>query len=140
MLISVVLACLLIVLAVPGYQRQLERSRVAKAEADIRSMHIAIERFRLANSDRVTITLTELRMEIPRDPWGRDYQFLNIIDANPSKGLVRKDGALNPLNTDYDLYSLGRDGDSKGPLNAKASRDDVVRANNGAYIGLGRDY
>ena len=36
-------------------------------------------------------------------------------------------------------YSQGEDGDSKGPLNAKASRNDIVRANNGSHIGLGED-
>jgi general secretion pathway protein G len=53
---------------------------------------------------------------------------------------VRKDGRLNPLNTDFDLFSTGKDGDTTGPLNARASRDDVVRANNGAFIGLGENY
>jgi len=38
------------------------------------------------------------------------------------------------------LYSRGKDGDSSGPLSAKASRDDIVRANNGGFIGLGEDY
>ena len=55
-------------------------------------------------------------------------------------GDVRKDKNLNPLNTDFDLYSLGEDGASASPLTAKNSRDDIVRANNGAYIGLGEDY
>jgi general secretion pathway protein G len=53
---------------------------------------------------------------------------------------LRKDGKLNPLNTDFDLYSLGRDGESRETLNARPSRDDIVRANNGAFIGLAEDY
>ncbi|MDH4073829.1 MAG: prepilin-type cleavage/methylation domain-containing protein, partial [Gammaproteobacteria bacterium] len=52
----------------------------------------------------------------------------------------RKDGSLNPLNTDFDLYSAGADGESAGPLSATKSRDDIVRANNGAFIGLGENY
>ncbi len=55
-------------------------------------------------------------------------------------GQARKDRFLVPLNSDYDLYSNGKDGDSKPPLNAKESHDDVVRANNGAYIGLASQY
>jgi general secretion pathway protein G len=35
---------------------------------------------------------------------------------------------------------MGEDGDSKRPLSVKTSRDDIVRANNGAFIGLGEDY
>jgi general secretion pathway protein G len=44
------------------------------------------------------------------------------------------------LNSDYDLYSKGRDGRSVSPLTAKASRDDVIRASNGGFIGLGANY
>ena len=53
---------------------------------------------------------------------------------------VRKDKNLVPINTDFDLYSLGKDGLSAGPLTAKDSRDDIVRANNGAFIGRAEDY
>ena len=60
--------------------------------------------------------------------------------GGPGAGGLRKDGKLNPLNSDFDLFSLGKDGDSSGPLSAKASRDDIVRANDGAFIGLGEDY
>jgi len=44
------------------------------------------------------------------------------------------------LNSDFDLYSSGEDKNSKGPLSAKESRDDIIRANNGAFIGLAEDY
>ena len=51
-------------------------------------------------------------------------------------GHIRRDRSLNPLNPDYDLYSLGKDGDSKMPITAAESQDDVIRALGGAYIGL----
>ena len=47
----------------------------------------------------------------------------------------RKDRFLVPLNKEYDLYSMGKDGKSQPPLTAKESYDDIVRANNGIYIG-----
>jgi general secretion pathway protein G len=85
-------------------------------------------------------TTTSCRRPSPgSDPWGRPYQYLNIALA-PNPGVLRKDKNLVPINTDYDLYSLGRDGDSVPPLNAAKSRDDIVRANNGAFIGKGEDY
>lgn len=49
---------------------------------------------------------------------------------------ARKDRFLVPINTDFDLYSMGKDGTSVPSLTAAASRDDVVRAANGAFIGL----
>jgi general secretion pathway protein G len=51
-------------------------------------------------------------------------------------GQPRKDRFLVPINTDFDLYSMGRDGESVPALTAAKSRDDVVRAANGSYIGL----
>ena len=72
------------------------------------------------------------------DPWGRPYVYLRAADASRSQ--LRKDGRLIPLNTDFDLYSYGPDGVSALALPAAPSRDDVVRAANGAYIGLGANY
>ena len=55
-------------------------------------------------------------------------------------GQLRKDKNLVPINTDYDLYSKGPDGKSVTPLTANSSRDDIIRANNGAYVGEAEDY
>jgi general secretion pathway protein G len=52
----------------------------------------------------------------------------------------RKDRFLHPLNTDYDLYSTGADGKTKAPLAAKDSQDDIIRANDGAYIGVAANF
>ncbi len=74
-----------------------------------------------------------------RDPWGRPYEYLDLSDAK-SHGKSRKDKNLVPLNADFDLYSMGKDGTSVSALTAKASQDDIVRANNGGFIGLAADY
>ena len=71
------------------------------------------------------------------DPWGRPYQYVPI---GKGKGGFRKDRFLVPINTDYDLYSMGPDGSSAGPLTAKASRDDIIRANDGGFIGLASEF
>jgi general secretion pathway protein G len=55
-------------------------------------------------------------------------------------GKVRKDRNLHPLNRDFDLYSMGKDRKSVSPLTGGPSRDDVVRASNGSFVGLGKDY
>jgi general secretion pathway protein G len=44
------------------------------------------------------------------------------------------------VNSDYDLYRSGKDGASQPPLSPQASRDDIVRAQNGAYMGLASEY
>ena len=140
LMIVLVIVGLLGSVAIPTYSRYVDRARVSAAIGDISQLSLAIEQYRLRNDDRIPLTLDELAIEIPLDPWGRPYEFLNIRAAGPGKDDLRKDGKLNPLNSDFDLYSKGKVGDSQGPLHAKASRDDIVRASNGAFIGLGEDY
>jgi len=140
LLVTMVIALLLVSIAVPSYEMFTNKAKVAGAIGDIAELSLAIESFRLRYNDRIPASLEELGLEAPLDPWGRPYEYLNIRTAGPGKGALRKDGKLNPLNTDFDLYSIGKDGMSATPLSAEESRDDIVRANNGAFIGLGEDY
>ena len=61
-------------------------------------------------------------------------------ESAPGHEGVRKDRFLVPLNTDYDLYSMGKDGESTAPLTARQSRDDIIRADNGGFIGLASEF
>ena len=60
--------------------------------------------------------------------------------GNASKGKPRKERFLHPINSDYDLYSMGKDGESVEPLTAKKSHDDVIRANDGSFVGLAVEF
>lgn len=140
LMVTLTVAGLLAAVAFPSYVTYVERSKITRAIGDISSISLAIERFELNNDGTLPVSLNDLPLDVPVDPWGQPYTYLNIRDTGPPIGALRKDGKLNPLNTDYDLYSAGKDGDSKGPLNAKASRDDIVRANNGGFVGLGENY
>ena len=139
-LIAVIaIVALISAIAVPGYQAYVQRANNAEAIADIMTLGGRIEIFRLRNQGRLPDDLERLDYEIPLDPWGRPYEYL-VIEGKTGKSNVRKDKNLNPLNSDYDLYSKNPDGASTGPLSAKSSRDDILRANNGAFVGLAADY
>lgn len=140
LIIVLVVASLMAALAIPAYSGVIERARVKRAIGDIGSINVKIEEYQIKNGHQLPASLDDLTFDIGLDPWDQPYEYLNIQAAGPGKGGLRKDGKLNPLNTDYDLYSIGADGDTAGPLSAKSSRDDIVRANNGSYIGLGEDY
>lgn len=139
LMIVLVVAALLVSVAAPAYDQFVERAKQTRAVGDIGSISIEIGKYQLRNNNALPANLAELGIDVPLDPWGRPYAYLNIAAAG-GLGSVRKDKNLNPLNTDFDLYSLGEDGASSSPLTAKSSRDDIVRANNGAFIGLGEDY
>ena len=85
--------------------------------------------------------LTYLGGDFPIDPWGNPYQYLRI-DGGGAQGKsdFRKDKFLNPINTDYDLYSMGKDGLSQKPLNVTVSQDDIIRAHDGGFVGLASDF
>ena len=140
LLIVLVVAGLLATLAIPAYNGVIHKARVERAIGDIGTIHIKIEEYQLKNNHQLPASLNDLAFDVGLDPWGQPYEFFNIEAAGPGSGGLRKDGKLNPLNTDYDLYSIGADGSTSGPLSAASSRDDIVRANNGAFIGLGEDY
>ena len=79
---------------------------------------------------------------IPRtDPWDGNYEYLNFSANIPGiKGKIRKDHNLHPLNTEFDLYSKGPDGESVSPLTAAKSRDDILWARDGSFIGKAEDF
>ena len=79
------------------------------------------------------------------DPWGETYYYLNfdyaVLDDHwggmeGGEGKPRKDAFLVPINTSYDLYSLGQDEETDEDIQADKSQDDIIRAYDGAYVGL----
>ncbi|MAT84717.1 MAG: prepilin-type cleavage/methylation domain-containing protein [Gammaproteobacteria bacterium] len=140
LLMAVAIGALLLAIAVPAYQEYVDRSRAAQALSDIGQLDMRIERF-AADNFRLPATLAELPGDLPLDPWGRQYAYLRIEGEPPGiRGQVRKDRNLNPINSDFDLYSSGPDGESRPPLTARPSRDDIVRGGNGSFVGPASDF
>jgi len=137
-LITLAIIGILAAIVAEAYDGALGKARVTRAIADIR----VIEKILLTmevEGDLPT-SLGEIGWADREDPWGNPYQFLNFDGVKGLPGKARKDRFLVPLNTSFDLYSLGPDGKSKGPLSAKASRDDIVRAADGVFVGLATDF
>ena len=130
-----------VAIAVPMYRGYAERAAMQRAIAELRVLQAAIDR-NIAEFSRVPDTITHLPESKQLDPWGRPYQYLNVSGSAPktNSGKRRKDRNLVPINSDYDLYSSGPDGASQPALTAAASQDDVVRANDGAYLGPASEY
>lgn len=127
-------------IAMPAYSGYAEKSRVMRCIAEIRFLEVSISTY-ASEYDRLPGELSQIGSGTLGDPWGHPYKYLDIADSTKGgNGDFRKDRFLNPLNSDYDLYSMGRDGLSKPPLRASQSRDDVIRANNGGFLGLGADF
>ncbi|OGK97550.1 MAG: hypothetical protein A3E31_05380 [Candidatus Rokubacteria bacterium RIFCSPHIGHO2_12_FULL_73_22] len=127
-------------IALPIYADVTERARIIRAIAEIRVLESEIAVFEMSNG-RLPADLGEIGRGTLKDSWGNPYEYLNFSTLGPKgKGKVRKDRNLVPLNSTYDLYSEGKDGESQSALTAKASQDDIIRANDGGYIGLASAY
>jgi len=125
-------------IGVPAYRAYLEKARMTKTVSDMRVVEKEILAYK-ATKDRLPDSLNDINRENMKDPWGNPYQYLNIETAT-GKGKMRKNRFLVPINTDFDLYSMGKDGKSQSPLTSKASSDDIVRASNGKYMGIASEY
>ena len=117
----------------------LARAKAARAIGDLRT--ISQE---LSTLDTLPASLAAINRGSRRDPWGRAYRYLRFPPRSggghaPPNG-ARKDRFLVPINSRFDLYSVGPDGLSTPPLTAKTSRDDVIVANDGGFIGRAVDY
>lgn len=64
----------------------------------------------------------------------------SAANGGTTTGQARKDRFLVPINSDYDLYSMGPDGKSTSALTAKISQDDIIRASDGLFIGRACDF
>lgn len=124
-------------IAIPKYHDVIERARVAKAIGDLKAITTD-----LLSLDSLPPSLSTINRQNMLDPWGHPYVYLRFAKKNgnaPPAG-ARKDRFLVPINTAFDLYSKGKDGQSVAPLTAASSRDDVIVANDGGFTGLAKNY
>ena len=136
-MIAITILGVLAAITIPIYNAYKIKLNNAIAVTDIVNIQVAIESYYQAK-DTYPNSLTDVNMNLLLDPWGLPYEYLNLAGA--PIGFMRKDQALVPINSDYDLYSKGQDGITFMPLTAPQSRDDVIRANNGSFVGLAADY
>ena len=139
LLVALAVLGIVAAIAVPVYNDYVENARIQRIIVDLKGIEDRLERYYVSANGYPPL-LTDVLPVVPSDPWGTPYQYTRIEGAGPGKGNFRKDKNLVPINTDFDLYSSGADGKSVGPLTAKSSRDDIVRANNGRYYGLADNY
>ena len=138
MAVAVGMIAVLAAIAFPMYTGWQDKIKTKQAQDDIIAMSSVLDVYLLDNG-KLPDSLAEIGRGGKTDPWGNAYQFLNLQTVK-GNGKARKDHSLVPLNSDYDLYSKGPDGASATPLTAKASRDDILRANNGRFVGPASQY
>ena len=153
-MIVVAIIGILTTIAVPTLINYRNKAQIALVISEIKILEQEIKLFEIKNL-RLPDELSEVPLGNINDPWGNPYQYLKIAvdaededekgkgkkkDKGEKKGKPRKDHFLVPVNSDFDLYSMGKDGKSNATFTAKASHDDILRANDGNFIGLVADF
>jgi general secretion pathway protein G len=141
-------------IAVPALTAALDRARITRAIGDISAVGKEIVMHQVGQGC-FPDSLNAINRAALRDPWGRAYSYavprapggrggggscLACNNACVAPGAARKDKNLVPINADFDLYSMGKDGETAGPLTAAKSKDDIVRGRSGAFVGLASEY
>jgi len=140
MAIALAIVAVVASIGLPKFQDYQEQLRVTQAIYEINFMN-----------SKLMLKLDELHGAAPgdlseigelnkKDPWGRPYQYQPLTGLKGVAGKARKNKNLVPINTYYDLYSVGKDGQSVLAITAAASRDDILLANDGRFVGMAKDY
>jgi len=138
MVVVIGLVGVLASLAVSAYGKWRDKVNTQTAQADIIAISTAIDTM-YADTGAFPANLAAVGFGGKKDPWGTAYVYVDLT-LSTNNGKARKDHSLVPLNTDYDLYSKGPDKGSASPLTASSSRDDILRANNGRFVGPASQY
>jgi len=139
LMISIAIISILAAIAVPSSVSYINKLKVSNVKSDMRMLENMISSYELDHGE-LPESLDDIGYGDYKDPWGNPYRYLKIAGGKAKKGKMRKDRFMVPVNTDYDLYSMGKDGRSATPFTAKHSQDDIVRANDGGYLGYASDY
>ena len=141
-LIELVLVCallgIIVAIAVPSYSQLTDRARISRCAEEIRSIEKSVSAFQ-ADRGFLPGSLADVGQENLKDPWGNLY----VYHAVNSGGWTAYAFPFGGQNTDFDLYSKGSDGTSLKTLAIAdpmepTSLNDIVRASDGAWVGLGR--
>lgn len=124
-------------IVIPTYTHHRDNVLAQQAVADILNIELSMDKY-YAENGRYPDTLADIGKSGLKDPWGNDYQYLNM-ENDPKLNNCRTIRNIHPINSDYDLYSSGRDGQSTKPINAAPSWDDIIRAYDGSFIGRAQE-
>lgn len=141
LLIVMAILSILATIAYYHYSGFITQTQETRAIADIKQIAQLIEEFNETNG-RYPSDLSELNRGPFTDPWGNPYQYVYIAEDDKKgkdKQKARRDRNQKPINTYYDLWSNGADGDYQQQVNGAKSRDDIIRAWDGSFVGLGKN-
>jgi general secretion pathway protein G len=152
LLIAILIVLTLAGIAVPLTTEYIHQANVARTITEIRMVEKEIISFETergyypgGKTPGMLQSMHEIGKDQFKDPWGTPYQYRNLAQgphAGDKPKFCRRDRSYNPLNYDFDLYSVGPDRQvpTHNQITANKGADDIVRAANGRYVGVGAKF
>jgi general secretion pathway protein G len=169
MLIVVAVIAILASIGIPRYLQAVRTARNVQAIGDIRKISVEIEQYRARHGGLPEVLPVERDDPWGRPyqyiPWAPVVKVVGGVelvvdpDEDEEKKSKRKKKPKKPkqdeetepepteeeteyelVNTEYDLFSLGIGGRTGASLDEAESLDDIVRADDGGFVGLAREY
>ncbi len=135
-LAATVVVSILAGVAIVKYRGHQEKTRANVAILELQGLN-----FQIAAMDPLPPSLAAIGKGDLRDPWGNRYEYLRFdLSGGGDPPGARKDRGLKPLNSFFDLYSKGPDGDTALSIGASKSEDDIIVASDGKFVGVAAKY
>lgn len=116
-----------------GFAKVRVQARNTRAAAEIRVIEKDINSYAVEKGTYPP-SLAEIGRDDLIDPWGHRYEY-RLFSAGTMRQITGED-----VNFDYDLFSVGADGDFDQNLYGSKSKDDVIRLNEGSWVGYVANY
>ena len=153
LLIAILIVLTLAGIALPLTADYMHQANVVRAITEIRGVEKEIIFFEAekgyypgGKTPGMLQSMHEIGKDPLKDPWGTPYQYRNLAQGPHTGGgkpqFCRRDRSYNPLNYDFDLYSVGPDRQvpTHNQITTNKGSDDIVRAANGRYVGEGAKF
>jgi len=138
-----VILTIAVLLGYPKYLENVTHARNARAIGELDAMVAELQGY-FADHGEFPTSLAGIGRNTLLDPWGNPYRYLSFATVpTNARGIPqgsRRDRFNVPINTYYDLYSMGEDGQTVASLTSDKGRNDVIVARDGGFIGLGWRY
>ncbi len=139
----VIILGIAVALGYPKYLDNVTRARNVRAIGELENLTSELLGFHAANGAFPT-SLAGISRGTLLDPWGNPYKYLSFatvpVNARGIPQGSRRDRFNVPINTYFDLYSMGEDGATVPSLTSEKGRNDIIVARDGEFIGLGWKY
>lgn len=133
LLIAVAIIGVLSVISMTSFSAIKSQARNTRAAEEIRVIEKDITAYAIEKG-AFPASLADVGRDGLIDPWGNHYEYHPYV-AGTMRTFVGE-----PMNLDYDLFSVGADRDYDQSLTETKSRDDIIRVNNGVWVGPVRIY